>query len=68
MDDVDRDAFEDGTKYRAEWIVGDSFPLGEYAIVMHVGGSSYRVVWEREDEAYNLVFVHCEDIEEAGES
>ena len=68
MDDVDRGAFEDGTKYRAEWIAGDSFPLGEYAIVLHIDGSSYRVVWEREDDAYNLVFVHCEGIDEAAES
>ena len=68
MDDVDRDEFEDGTKYRAEWILGDSFPLGEYAIVLHVDGSSNRFIWEREDEAYNLVFVHCEDSEESDES
>lgn len=61
-DGVERDEFEDGIKYRAEWIVGDSFPLGGYTITLHIEGKSYPVIWERKDDAYNLIFVHCEGI------
>lgn len=68
MDDMERDEFEDGTKFRAEWIIGDSFPLGDYAIVLHLDGSSYRVVWEREDDAYNFIYIRCESAEAADES
>lgn len=67
-DGVERDEFEDGIKYRAEWIVGDSFPLGGYTITVHIDGKSHQVIWEREDDAYNLIFVHCEGIGEDAES
>lgn len=62
-DDALRDEFENGTKYRGEWISGDDFPLGAYNIVLHAGGNSYRVTWERLDPDYNLIFVRCEEAE-----
>ena len=63
-DGVQRDEFDDGTKYRLEWIKGESFPLGTYTIVVHVDGSSYLVAWDREDLTYNTIFVHCQGNED----
>lgn len=62
-DGAQRDEFENGTKYRGEWISGDEFPLGTYSIVLRAAGDSHRVAWERLDRAYNLVFVRCGDAE-----
>ena len=59
-DGAQRDEFENGTKYRGEWISGESFPLGTYNIVLNAYGASYRVTWERLDQDYNLIFVRCE--------
>ena len=60
-DGAQQDEFENGTKYRGEWISGDEFPLGTYNIVLHADGDSYRVTWERLDPDYNLIFVRCEE-------
>ncbi len=60
MDGVQRDEFDDGTKYRAEWIIGDSFPLGGYTIIVHLDGRSHSIGWDRQDDAYNSIFIYCE--------
>ena len=66
MSQVSRDEFDDGTPYRVEWIVGDSFPTGEYGVTAHVDGRSHLFTWNRQDPDYNTIYIRCRSDEEEG--
>ena len=55
------------TPIRNEWVEGDSFPLGLYRFDVHIGESSYRFEWRREDEAVNTIIVSCLDLKAEGD-
>ncbi len=65
MDDSSRSEFDDGQRYRVEWIAGRHFPLGEYSIDLTIEGERYHYTWQREDSDVNTVGVECIDPEEA---
>ncbi len=65
MDDIYRSEFDDGQRYRVEWVAGRHFPLGEYSIDVTIEGERYHYTWQREEHEVNTVGVECIDPEEA---
>lgn len=55
------------TPIRNEWVEGDSFPLGLYRFDAHIGNSTYRFAWQREDEAVNTIIVSCLELKADGD-
>ncbi len=55
------------TPIRNEWGEGDSFPLGLYRFDVHIGDSTYRFEWQREDEAVNTIIVNCLELQADGD-
>ena len=55
------------TPIRNEWVEGGSFPLGLYRFDAHIGDSTYRFEWQREDDAVNTITVNCLELRAEGD-
>ena len=55
------------TPIRNEWVERDSFPLGLYRFDAHIGDSTYRFEWQREDDAVNTIIVSCLELRADGD-
>ena len=55
------------TPIRNEWVERDSFPLGLYRFDVHIGDSTYRFEWQREDDAVNTIIVNCLELKADGD-
>lgn len=60
VDSTTTDTDDDGLTYRIEWIVGESFPLGEYTVDVTIDEQVFSVMWDRQDALYNTIWIGCQ--------
>ncbi len=64
MDSTATHTADDGLTYRVEWIVGESFPLGQYTVDGTIDEQAFSVIWDRQDALYNTIWIGCQILDD----
>ncbi|MCY4021265.1 MAG: hypothetical protein OXG39_17800 [Chloroflexi bacterium] len=64
MDSTTTNTADDGRTYRVEWIVGESFPLGQYTVNVTIDEQAFSVIWDRQDVLYSTIWIGCQILDD----